>query len=157
MRSWTHSRRLGFISSTRPTRRTGFGWRSKGPGYRSRTDLWRNLPFEVIRIVLCQARGRLSLWAHAPFDARDGPDLPNGPQSWFGLAKSTSKTAVRSCAAGRDGARSNGATRLRPKRKDRRQTKGGPFAMTHRSFVRRLAGTSIAALILTASAVPTMA
>ena len=29
--------------------------------------------------------------------------------------------------------------------------------MTHRSFVRRLAGTSIVALILTASAVPTMA
>ena len=29
--------------------------------------------------------------------------------------------------------------------------------MTHRSFVRRLAGTSIAAFILTASAVPTMA
>ena len=37
------------------------------------------------------------------------------------------------------------------------KTKGGPFVMTHRSFVRRLAGRSIATLILAASAVPTMA
>ena len=37
------------------------------------------------------------------------------------------------------------------------KTKGGPFAMTHRSFVCRLAGTSVAALIFAASAVPTMA
>src|SRR5215468_2311794 len=77
----------------------------------------------------------------------------------LGLAKSTSKTAVRSCTADRDGARSNRATRLRSrsKRKTADKTKGGPFVMTHRSFVRRLAGTAIATLLLVASAVPTMA
>src|SRR5262249_194633 len=36
-------------------------------------------------------------------------------------------------------------------------TKGGPFVMTNRSFVRRFAGTAIVTLILVASAVPTMA
>src|SRR5262249_774686 len=42
-------------------------------------------------------------------------------------------------------------------RKTADKTKGGPFVMTHRSFVRPLAGTAIATLILAASAVPTMA
>ena len=41
MRSWTRSRRSGFISWTCPTRRTGFGRRSNGPDNRSRTQTVR--------------------------------------------------------------------------------------------------------------------